>query len=63
MDEPQTIFDNDIIEELYQTFKSKKGILREMKEKLKHANISLQGIAPLLEPDVYKRLLTPFLGS
>ena len=53
---------HDIITELYQRFKEKKRTLNDMKEKLKNANLSLQGIAPLLEPKTYQNLLLSLQG-
>lgn len=61
LDDLKTIFDdNDVIDELYKRYKEKKALLVEMKIKLKNSNISLQSIAPLLEPDIYQRMLLSF---
>ena len=50
----------EIIGSLYAKFKEKKGILNHMKLAIKNAESSLQGIAPLLEQDIYASLYSKF---
>ena len=56
----QTKEEEDLIQKFYSRFQSQKAFLREMREKLKESNLSLQGIAPLLEPEAYQKLFLKY---